>query len=194
MWKFSPEFGGWRSVMPKEWINYRQFPRKFLFMFACCFLIDSIPTATAADAIINDAIHGSASVIDGDTIKVRKFHIRLLGMDAPEKAQVCRDRMGQEYLCGSAATATLEQIISGDVVACKASTKDRYGRQLATCSTRKFSDIGLEMVRRGWATVYDGATPSSDYKLAEDEARRRQLGLWLGTFDRPSAWRKNRRT
>jgi len=35
-------------------------------------------------------ISGKAKVIDGDTIKINKIKIRLFGIDAPEKNQICK--------------------------------------------------------------------------------------------------------
>ena len=35
-------------------------------------------------------ISGNVKVIDGDTIKINKKKIRLFGIDAPEKKQICK--------------------------------------------------------------------------------------------------------
>ena len=39
---------------------------------------------------LSEEITGKAIVIDGDTIKINDERIRLYGIDAPEKEQICK--------------------------------------------------------------------------------------------------------
>jgi endonuclease YncB( thermonuclease family) len=136
-------------------------------------------------------ITGPATVIDGDTIDMTGTRIRILGIDAPERAQSCA-RAGQSWACGSAATATLGEIIANSQVTCTARGTDVYGRTLATCRNAVF-DIGHEMVRRGMALASEDAP--EDYASAGAIARRSSYGLWAGEFQHPADWRKaNRRS
>lgn len=60
---------------------------------------------------------------------------------------------------------------------------------MATVWVRRFifrKDVGLEMLRAGYATVYDANTGAEfgefekKYRKVEDQARRKKLGIWSG--------------
>ena len=131
-------------------------------------------------------IAGRARVVDGDTLDLGGRRIRLFGIDAPESAQTC-ERDGAAYACGQAAKRFLEEMIGGQPVACRARDKDRYGRTVATCTVGT-ADINAAMVRAGWAVAY--RQYSTSYVPLEEEARRSRAGIWAGTFEPPSAWRR----
>ena len=55
-----------------------------LFSLTIFFFFTNL-SLTAEEKIIS----GKAIVVDGDTIKINKISIRLYGIDAPEKNQIC---------------------------------------------------------------------------------------------------------
>ena len=133
------------------------------------------------------------AVHDGDTITVRvdghEEKVRLVGIDAPElndERQAYRDegyrardharsRLGGE-------TVTLEpEPRQGD--------RDRYGRLLRYVILRDGTNFNEEMVRQGYAHVYDRFEFSlkGRFKTAETEAKRERRGVWLL---RPGPWRE----
>jgi endonuclease YncB( thermonuclease family) len=129
--------------------------------------------------------------VDGDTLHAGSERIRLVGIDAPEKLQTCRDARGQAYACGTAATERLAALVAIGRVSCAAQGHDRYGRTLAVCSTAEVDDVGRALVREGLAVSYmdrDGR-----YTAAETAARDEGLGLWRGAFERPADWRRRHR-
>lgn len=130
-------------------------------------------------------------VIDGDTIKINSLNYRLYGIDAPEKAQACR-RDGIDWLCGQAAAAHLRQLVAGQAVACMEKDRDRYGRIVAVCRAGG-QDLNRAMVAAGLAWAYTAY--GRDYAAAEDDARRRKLGVWAAgtTATAPWDWRRERR-
>lgn len=130
-------------------------------------------------------IEGIATVIDGDTIDMTGTRIRIAHIDAPEAKQVCT-RKGENWACGSDATAELSSIIDGQVVVCTVIDTDIHGRQVATCQTGIFN-IGRELVRRGMAIAVDGAP--FEYEQASGIAERLNSGLWGSTFAMPWDWR-----
>lgn len=151
-------------------------------------LLLAIGLAIAVGAILRPPgrqLAGEAFVIDGDTIRIGDATLRLKGMDAPEMRQSC-ERAGVSYPCGEVARSALVRLLHGRKPACRIVGRDRYGRGLARCSVEG-KDIGRRMVEDGWAVAY------GDYEQEEGSARARGAGLWSGSFDRPSLWRRERR-
>lgn len=106
-------------------------------------------------------VEGFARVIDGDTLDVRGKKVRLLGVDAPEKAQSCRDALGQEYACGQLSSDALTRKLQDRTVTCDIQKLDQYGRSVATCSMLSpagLEDIGSWLVSNGMAVAYRYAT------------------------------------
>lgn len=150
----------------------------------------SAPTAYAADELA-----GRASVIDGDTIEIRRTRIRLEGIDAPESSQWCVDAGGQEYRCGRRAAFNLHDMLSGKVVTCNRKGVDRYKRVLSECFFKKSGvgtvNVNATMVVQGQALAY--RRYSRQYVPQENEARRLKRGMWQGAFTAPWDWRKQNR-
>ena len=139
-----------------------------------------------------DAISGKPRVIDGDSLKFGAVSVRLHGIDAPEADQIC-SRGGQEWRCGSRATAALAALVKNRWVDCNELDKDRYGRIISVCSIEgphRF-EINRELVARGWAIAY--RRYSSDYIPEELTAQKAGLGLWSGSFAEPEQWRRDKR-
>jgi endonuclease YncB( thermonuclease family) len=133
------------------------------------------------------AIVGKPWVIDGDTVSLSNTHIRLEGIDAPERDQTCLNAAGNSWGCGQAATRELRRYISGRELTCEPRTTDRYRRVLAVCSLPDGSEINVWMVRQGWA-LSSGFVKKYASEEAEAEAARR--GLWAGSFVPPWEWRQ----
>ncbi|WP_188311991.1 thermonuclease family protein [Salinarimonas soli] len=128
------------------------------------------------------SLAGQPRVVDGDSLRLAGAAIRLMGIDAPEMAQVCLRGM-EAYRCGEEARRHLARLIGGESVTCRLEGRDRYRRHLAHCQAAGV-DLGEAMVRDGWAVGYRAHTS------LEREARAARRGLWAGTFDRPKEWRK----
>jgi endonuclease YncB( thermonuclease family) len=131
------------------------------------------------------ALEGRAQVTDGDTIRIGDARIRLKGVDAPEMEQRCT-RSGRSYACGETARKALIELVSGQIVRCRPTGRDRYQRILARCTVNG-TDIGAHLVQEGWAVSY-----GRDYDLEEMRARSRSVGLWEGEFERPQDWRRQK--
>lgn len=103
-----------------------------------------------------EAIHysGHPRVVDGDTLVLNDQRIRLKGIDAFEVRQTCASSFGKPYLCGTVARAQLEHIIGDLPISCVSSTRDVYGRELATCTLPTGQDVASRMVEDGWALAY----------------------------------------
>ena len=128
---------------------------------------------------------GSPRIIDGDTIVVNGVHVRLLGIDAPEREQRCGPMP-----CGHLARDALGNLIGPDPVRCAGQGLDRYGRLLATCTVKKL-DIGRFMVQSGWAVAY--LRYSRQYEPEQIDARAHRRGIWATEFEMPDDWRRRHR-
>ncbi|KQQ13704.1 nuclease [Methylobacterium sp. Leaf121] len=133
---------------------------------------------------------GRASIIDGDTLDVRGTRIRLHGIDAPESAQLCKDAAGKDYRCGQAAALALADHIGKRLVTCDPREIDRYGRVVAVCRADA-EELNAWMVGQGHAVAYRRYT--EDYVNTELTAKALRHGIWAGTFQDPSEWRRAKR-
>ncbi|MFB0491335.1 endonuclease YncB(thermonuclease family) [Methylobacterium sp. OAE515] len=141
-------------------------------------------------ALAAEPIVGRASVTDGDTLVIRGTRIRLHGIDAPESRQLCQDAAGKSYRCGQVAALVLADRIGDANISCEPRDTDRYGRTVAVCR-KGDEDLNAWMVSEGHATAYQRY--SRDYVGVEITARALKRGLWAGTFDPPSDWRRAKR-
>lgn len=132
-------------------------------------------------------VTGPARVIDGDTLVIGGRRIRILGIDAPERNQTCHDAAGQTWQCGGNARQALAARVARQQVSCHVAGQDRYGRDLARCTSRG-SDLAEWLVREGWAV------PAGDeqgrYRAAGREAEASRKGIWSGSFTQPADWRR----
>lgn len=125
---------------------------------------------------------GVARVIDGDSLRIDATEIRLRGIDAPELDQTCTQAR-RDAPCGREARAALRRLVEGRVITCLSNERDRFGRLLARCRVLG-TDVNAAMVRQGHAVA------SGAYAGEEAEAREAYAGVWSGTFERPSDWRR----
>lgn len=140
-----------------------------VFLFLCCFQY------YAYAELLNGKVVG---VSDGDTITVldsakSQHKIRLVGIDAPEKAQAF----------GQASKKTLSDLVFSKDVVISWEKRDRYQRILGKVFLND-KDICFEQVKLGMAWHYKqyqrDQSPEDriKYSLAEEEARKNRRGLW----------------
>lgn len=126
--------------------------------------------------------------VDGDTLRTYGQKIRLIGIDAPEQSQTCRDAYSREWRCGEAAKIRLTELVAHGGVNCTPYGQDKYGRALATCSTGTIRDLGKVLVHEGYAVSYTAG--NRGYADAEREARSARRGIWQRAFEQPRSWRQ----
>ena len=127
-------------------------------------------------------VAGSARASDGDSFRLGEDRVRLLGLDAPELAQLCTRSDGSDWPCGRAARDRMAALLSSGPVDCIPEDKDQYGRLLATCILQG-GDLGVVMVEEGLAIS------TGRYWTEEAAARADGRGIWQGGFDAPRDWR-----
>ncbi len=134
-----------------------------------------------------ETVAGQVSVVDGDTLELHGEHIRMVGIDAPESSQTCRNDKGIAWRCGQKAAFALADAIARSTVTCTGDEHDRYGRLLALCRVGEL-DLSGWMVRHGWAMAF--VRYSEAYVAEEAQARGDRVGIWSGTFVPPWDWRR----
>ena len=153
-------------------------------------VIGFIPQALLA-AVIYGRVVG---ISDGDTVKgldsAQQLHIvRLMGIDAPEKAQPFGQRSKQ----------SLSELIFQKQVTVAWEKKDKYGRTVGKILSATGDDICLEQINRGMAWHYkqyaseQSPDDRSSYSSAEVAANSKKIGLWQDQSPIPPwVWRKSR--
>jgi micrococcal nuclease len=110
-------------------------------------------------------------VLDGDSLMVlrdgRQVEVRLYGVDAPEG--------GQAF--GSVAKRFLSNLVFEKTVMVEVRDIDRYKRSVAVVTVDR-ADVGLDMIRAGYAWHYTQYSNDARYAAAEQEARAARRGLW----------------
>ncbi|GAA4361006.1 thermonuclease family protein [Kangiella marina] len=121
-------------------------------------------------------------VQDGDSAvlcceKGKKFTVRLLDIDAPEKNQPYAEQ----------SKAMLKQFLEDEQLYLVGSQYDRYGRRLAVIEVNGVS-INDKMVERGAAWVWK-YSKSRRMKALQEEAKEAREGLWaLPESQRQNPW------
>ena len=134
----------------------------------------------------NDDVTGKAIAIDGDTLRIGSMEIGLYGIDAPELMQTCKTRKGKLQQCGDLARQSLAGLIRGRKIVCEGLRPGPEGYPTALCFIGPIN-INENMVADGWAMA--DPREGKEFVRAETFAKRRQEGLWRGTFQAPWEWR-----
>jgi len=123
-------------------------------------------------------------VVDGDTVSVSingvDTRVRLIGINAPEQYGV---KVPECYTKES--TNSLKELVANKVVQLEADPTqddtDIYGRLLRYIRLPDGTNVNLIMIRNGSAREYTFKKPyqyQSEFKKAETEAKRNNVGLW----------------
>ena len=133
-----------------------------------------------------ELVNGYAKVVDGDTLHIGKYKIRLHGIDAPELNQNClfNDKV---WNCGKESKKFLINFINNKKISCKLIDKDRYKRHIAICFKDKIN-LNKKIVQEGWAIAY--RYYSKDFVDDEKIAKINKSGIWKGDFEEPYLFRK----
>jgi len=166
----------------------RKLCRIFVPIFLNVYFAISIGghTAAAGEAIKTYVVK---NVIDGDTIELANGRkVRYIGINTPETME----RFGRTWVFSPEKFGTQAKAVNKGLVFHKKvrlefdkEKEDRYGRWLAYVYTSGGKMVNLELVRKGFATVYT-FPPNVKYLgpllEAQEYAREKSLGLW-GTIE-----------
>jgi len=93
-----------------------------------------------------------AYAVDGDTLRVGRERVRIMGLDTPE----LHGRCPREIAMARRAQARMGQLVAGGVLL-SPHGRDRYGRLLAVVRDRSGRDVAQVMIREGLARPYEGS-------------------------------------
>jgi endonuclease YncB( thermonuclease family) len=173
----------------QEAITARHSVRKYIdkdIMRVLVLIVLFMPPLFLSAQMLNGKV---VKIADGDTFTLlvngkEQVKIRIDGIDAPEKGQAYGNR-AKEYLSG---------MIWGEVITVQVKKKDRYGRSIGRVSTSTIKDVGIEMIKAGYAWQYRDYNNDLSYTTAENRARKNMKGLWQDKNPiRPQVFRKIRR-
>jgi len=161
-----------RRARPRCWPDARAFALAF-----------AVVAALAAAPSLAEFTGRVVSVADGDTLTVRDgardVHVRLWGIDAPERGQPWSKRSRE---------ALAARVLRRDVTV-EGRGKDSYGRVLARVRIDGV-DMAEAQVRDGWAWVFRRYTDDAALMALEAEARAARRGLWASPDpEAPWQWR-----
>lgn len=128
-------------------------------------------------------------IVDGDTYDLlladnATLRIRMEGIDAPERGMPYY-KVSKDYL-GSLCFLQMVRI--------EQESKDRYGRTVAKTYLLNGSELGLLMIKAGYAWHFKRYSSDNQLANAEIEARRSKTGLWADESPvAPWDWRKNKK-
>lgn len=144
--------------------------------------------------MLSASLHGAewpgqvVGVKDGDTVEVLRGRaavvVRLYGVDCPE--------LGQPF--GRRAREATSSLAFGKTVTVREVSRDQYGRVVASVVLPGNQDLGEALLRQGLAWWFRRFAPRhTAYRLLEEAARERRLGLWQDASPTPPwAWRSSR--
>jgi micrococcal nuclease len=139
----------------------------FLFVAAAFAVLTTVSGAVPA------IVEGPATTVDGDTVTVGSYTVRLKGVDAPENWM----KGGPE------ATAFMRSIV-GDWLKCELTGEKTRGREVGFCRNKAGQDTAEEITKKGLALCCPRY--SERYcKLEQTEAQRRQPRALLPAQGRP---------
>lgn len=161
--------------------KYLRFKGKTIFSTVSIFAL-----LFSCSAINAFEVTGIAAIVDGDTINLEGYKIRLIGIDAPEIKQKCQ-YLSADWDCGLSSKNSLIAKISGKPISCDLGKQDLYKRFLGTCFLNG-DNLNEWMVLNGYAVAY--RQYSRQYVTAENEARTKKSGIWSSEFDMPQIYRK----
>jgi endonuclease YncB( thermonuclease family) len=118
-----------------------------------------------------DGISGTAHAFRGDIVIVRGTKVLLFGLTPPGDAEQCSGTP-----CADVAKANLDALLEGTPISCGFVRKVGHGTYQGRCQHPDGGDVGLALLRQGWARADADAPP--EYQAAEAEAKAANRGLW----------------
>ena len=142
--------------------------------FALSLFLIFVAVTLQSSPADSEEFSGFASVQSGNQILIGKRVVRLFGIRAPQRDDICQ--IGEQHMkCGVVAWSELIRLADGWHVSCDIELKAKDGTDYATCYIGE-RDVNETMVRSGWAKAMRKQT--NRYVVDEDDAKNFNRGLW----------------
>ena len=142
--------------------------------FALSLFLIFVAVTLQSSPADSEEFSGFASVQSGNQILIGKRVVRLFGIRAPQRDDICQ--IGEQHMkCGVVAWSELIRLADGWHVSCDIELKAKDGTDYATCYIGE-RDVNENMVRSGWAKAMRKQT--NRYVVDEDDAKNFNRGLW----------------
>ena len=143
-------------------------------IFALSLFLIFVAVTLKSSPANSEEFSGFASVQSGNQILIGKRVVRLFGIRAPQRDDICQ--IGEQHMkCGVVAWSELIRLADGWHVSCDIELKAKDGTDYATCYIGE-RDVNETMVRSGWAKAMRKQT--NRYVVDEDDAKNFNRGLW----------------
>ena len=143
-------------------------------IFALSLFLIFVAVTLKSSPANSEEVSGFASVQSGNQILIGKRVVRLFGIRAPQRDDICQ--IGEQHMkCGVVAWSELIRLAGGWHVSCDIELKAKDGTDYATCYIGE-RDVNETMVRSGWAKAMRKQTKR--YVVDEDDAKNFNRGHW----------------
>ncbi|MEL6299770.1 MAG: hypothetical protein AAFQ45_14485 [Pseudomonadota bacterium] len=154
--------------------------------------LPSFSVATLTGGLLGpstETLTGRASALDGETLRINGHRVKLAGVAAPLRNQVCRNSRGRRWLCGRTARRVLARLVRRETVVCEVPVaRDQdAGPRTGTCRIGA-RDVAETLIARG--AVFASSDATRPQAQAEQTAKADRSGLWRGEADRPEQYRE----
>ncbi|GAA6195430.1 thermonuclease family protein [Pseudophaeobacter sp.] len=130
---------------------------------------------------------GAFRIVEGDLLALGNLRIRLVGIEAPEVAQLCNSAQGDSWECAAEAEDRIRDVLrTAERIECFSNDRDSYGHYLASCKADGL-DVGGLLVAEGlvWPDQEQGY-----YQPEAAQAQAASRGIWQAETPSPSDWRR----
>ncbi|WP_425040835.1 thermonuclease family protein [Primorskyibacter sp. S187A] len=148
--------------------------RLVVMFVAACF---ALPT------FAGEKLHGKATAVDGDGLRLHGISVRIAGIDAPERDQLCLGHEGY-FRCGEAMRLALARDLARRDVVCLDRGARSYDRVVAQCFIGG-EDLGAYLISQGRARAHPKYATAA-YLALERRASSAGHGLWA--FQMTAPW------
>jgi len=134
-----------------------------------------------------EIVRGRPVVETGDVLRFTPGgRVRLVGLEAPVRGQVCVSGFGKAYDCHRGALDFLRGQVDDKEVTCRILGLNVDRDKIGLCAVDG-RNLSVGMVRAGWA--YAWRTLGHDYTKYEALAQTSMSGVWIGPNEAPWRWR-----
>ncbi len=164
-----------------------------------------VDPAEQADDLLGPAF---ANAIDGETLFILGVEVKLFGIDAVERGQICQDQIGNDYPCGRVAVQALQERVHNRDVVCMPFYAISSHKVLGMCALQDdaqpmpsgresfletYGQDSLSRIQVEQGHALSVGVGEALFQDEQNQAQTLRLGIWQGSFMPPALWRASQR-